>query len=421
MARSAATGPACVGLVLLITQALALPASPNLTAAVTHPHVDLDFFIREEMLIGGIPGLSAAALTPEGIVYSAGFGVANPNSPLPPRAVDTSTMFMFASISKLYIGAAAMLLHEEGWLDFDLDVNLYLPDVGGEPFTVRNPQHPDTPITMHMLLTHSSSIDDDEYWRRVEDWYLVDQDPEITLPQFCFGLLSPRGEFYDERSFRAAAPGSEYAYSNVGSACAAYILELIVQAQGFASDYDELVVTHLHKRLSLDASEGGHFFRTLGLMPPPLGALPDSPFVQYRHFSLPDYPASCWRSSAQSFGRFLGMAMAGGVWEGVRLLSEESVDYMLSPSGMGGGGEQVTNALWLRISEGGRELIGHDGSEEGVHSEAWYDTQSEVGFVVLTNGEGGALYDDAVWRIGQRIMAEFEGKPRPAAPTSTVV
>ena len=124
---------------------------------------------------------------------------------------------------------------------------------------------------------------------------------------------------------------------------------MVAQANDFATDYDDLVVRHLHTRLGLAPTQGGHFFRTLGLMPPPIGALPDSSFVGNRHYSLPDYPAACWRSSAESYARFLSMAVEGGVWAGERLMSEDSAAYMLEKSGFGNSGEAVSNGLWLYL------------------------------------------------------------------------
>ena len=64
------------------------------------------------------------------------------------------------------------------------------------------------------------------------------------------------------------------------------------------------------------------------------------------------------------------------------------------------------------MTENGRELLGHDGGEEGVTTEAWYDVESGVGFVLLSNGEGRGAYRDALWRIGERVLEEFAPQPQ---------
>jgi hypothetical protein len=47
-----------------------------------------------------------------------------------------------------------MQLWEKGKFELDDDINQYLP------FPVRNPSHPDSPISFRSLLTHRSSIAD---------------------------------------------------------------------------------------------------------------------------------------------------------------------------------------------------------------------------------------------------------------------
>ena len=61
-------------------------------------------------------------------------------------------------MSKPVTCMGAMLLVERGLLDLDRDVSEYLG------FRLRNPAYPDAPITSAMLLSHCSSLrDDDNY------------------------------------------------------------------------------------------------------------------------------------------------------------------------------------------------------------------------------------------------------------------
>ena len=41
--------------------------------------------------------------------------------------VEDTTVFLLASVSKLFTGTAAMQLHEAGTIDLDTDINNYLP------------------------------------------------------------------------------------------------------------------------------------------------------------------------------------------------------------------------------------------------------------------------------------------------------
>jgi len=64
------------------------------------------------------------------------------------------TKYRIASISKLITAVGVWQLIEQGLVDPDADASRY---VG---FTLRNPHHPNTPITVKMLMSHTSSIRD---------------------------------------------------------------------------------------------------------------------------------------------------------------------------------------------------------------------------------------------------------------------
>ena len=67
-------------------------------------------------------------------------------------AADADTKFRIASISKLITAIGVWQLIERGAIDPETDVSRYLG------FILRNPAYPDTPITVRMLLSHTSSI-----------------------------------------------------------------------------------------------------------------------------------------------------------------------------------------------------------------------------------------------------------------------
>lgn len=71
------------------------------------------------------------------------------------RAVTVDDPVRIASVSKLVMAIGLMRLVEAGKLDLDRDVSGYL----GWP--LRNPDFPEVPITLRMLLSHTSSLRDD--------------------------------------------------------------------------------------------------------------------------------------------------------------------------------------------------------------------------------------------------------------------
>ena len=83
-------------------------------------------------------------------------GIADPQTR---RPVTPDDPVRVASVSKLVVAVGVMKLVETGKLDLDSDVSTYL----GWP--LRNPAFPDRPVTLRMLLSHTSSVrdHDDQY------------------------------------------------------------------------------------------------------------------------------------------------------------------------------------------------------------------------------------------------------------------
>jgi len=84
------------------------------------------------------------------ILYSGAAGLKRPDG----GTVTVDTKYRIASISKLVTAIGVWQLIEQGLIDPEADVSGYLG------FVLRNPHHPDTPITVKMLLSHTSSIRD---------------------------------------------------------------------------------------------------------------------------------------------------------------------------------------------------------------------------------------------------------------------
>lgn len=111
----------------------------------------LDSFIVNTMDSYHIPGVAACVVKDDRVIWTGAYGWANFEDSI--QVADT-TVFKLASVSKPYTGTALMQLYQEGFFDLDDDINDYLP------FVVVNPNFPDSVINFRMLLTHTSSIND---------------------------------------------------------------------------------------------------------------------------------------------------------------------------------------------------------------------------------------------------------------------
>jgi CubicO group peptidase (beta-lactamase class C family) len=126
------------------------------------------------------------------------------------RALTLDDPARIASISKLVVALGVMRLVEQGKLDLDRDVSAYLG------WRLRNPAFPDAPITLRLLLSHRSSIQDGiDYWLIPATGRLEDslRDPKawdtehrpgsffrysnLTLPVVASAMEAAEGERFD--------------------------------------------------------------------------------------------------------------------------------------------------------------------------------------------------------------------------------
>jgi CubicO group peptidase (beta-lactamase class C family) len=320
-----------------------------------------------------IPGLAAAVVQGDRMEWAEGFGLAN----IAQNRVPTpETVFLLASISKTVTGAAVMQLVERGQCDLDADVNGYLP------FPVRNPIAPDAPITARMLLTHTSSINDDpELLSRL---YFHGDSP-IELGDFMEAYLVPGGQYYSEESYLPFGPGEHWRYCNYE----------IFQPLGMTQTSWHLAGLHrrsLAMPYAYDWDTGG--------------------FDPYGHYGYPDYPDGLLRTSASQLATFLMAFIGDGELYGTRILEPATVQEMrriqfpeLAP---------WQGLIWFYETDNtGHVLLGHNGGDLGVATVMFYRPEDGVGVIVLTNGES---YPQ---RIQDRIFAWATKQAPPTRVGST--
>ncbi len=368
-------------------------ASTRLTRPRTPtPRVELDDFIRQRMKAGRLPGLSAAIVSGGSVGWTRGYGLANVWRG---QRVRPDTPFMLASISKTVICTAVMQAVEDGLFALDDDINDLLA------FPVRLPARPHMPITIRHLLTHTSGILD--RWAVWDDLYSKG-DSRVPLGAFLRDYLVRGRRYYRRANFARRDPGSKYAYSNVGAALAAYVVE-VASGTGFDRWCDERIFGPLGM-----ARTGWH----LADLPAAEVAMPyhwsraDDRFEAIGQYGYPDYPDGALRATARSVATHLGMMMHGGRWHGARVLDAASVGESLRPQLAGITPGQ--GLIWYRFRLRGRELWGHNGGDSGVATEAFFDPREGVGVVVLANGDWRRSATS--WPLQQIMMRLFDEAPR---------
>ena len=166
-----------------------------------------------------LPAVSIALVDDQRIVWSKGFGYADPAKKLPATA---DTVYRVGSVSKLFTDIAVMQLVERGQVDLDAPVTTYLPS-----FKPTNPFG--TPITLRHLMSHRAGL-----VREPPVGHYFD-DTAPTLAATVDSL---------NRTTLVYAPGTRTKYSNAGIAVVGRVLEVVAK-QPFADALRDRVLEPL--------------------------------------------------------------------------------------------------------------------------------------------------------------------------------
>jgi len=342
--------------------------------------IDIVAYINDSMAAKHMAGLSAAIVKEGQIYWTGAFGLADPGEAKP---VTDETLFMLASISKTITATALMQLFDQQAFQLDDRVNDYLP------FPVASPAHPGTDITFRMLLTHTSGITDN--WG-VMPYYPGDS--PHALGTYLGAYLVPGGAIYNpSKNFLAWEPGTAFSYCNNAVALAGYLVEVLSGVP--FEDYCEANVF-----APLDMDETAWMLADLD---PAHIAKPcawnGSTWVDYGHFGYSDWPSGQLRTSATQLAQFLTMFIQEGQFGTETLLAASTAQQMKTPQVPGI--DPTQGLVWYTSNVGGRSVWGHNGGDQGVTTEMWFDPATDIGVVALTNGEAyftnivDALFDYA--------------------------
>jgi CubicO group peptidase (beta-lactamase class C family) len=351
------------------------PSSPSTATnpsppTATNPPVDLaavDHFITGVMADGHIPGLSGAVVKRGQVVWWGQYGLADVEQN---RPVGPDTAFTLASISKTFVATAVMQLVESGQIDLDGDVDQYLP------FTVRNPSFPDTPITMRMLLTHTSSISEGTN----ADSDPIPGDPTLDLGGYLTSCFVPGGSrCYQDGTFSMAKPGTKDDYSNLAVSLAAYIVERRAQ-----TPFERYTEDHIFGPLKM-APTGWHLKDLGGAQVAVPTVYQNGAFADYGAYSFEAFPAGALRTSALHLVHHLLAFMQGGQYDGVRILKPETVNEMRRSQG--GGSRDGQGLIWYQDYRPFGTVMGHTGGHTGIATTMFFRPDTNVGVVILTNSD----------------------------------
>lgn len=360
----------------------------------------IDDIILEEMDLEDLPGLAACVVKDGEVVWMKSFGWANIENQVP---VTDSTVFLLASVSKIFTATALMQLHESGAFELSEAINDYLP------FEVKVPNFENIPITFQHLLTHTASLEDN--WDVLETFY-VDGDSPVALGDCLENYFATSGNDYDaSANFYNATPGTQNNYTNMGAALIGYLAEVIA-GKPFDQFCDEEIFeplcmnTTAWKLVDLDISQIAVPYEwNDGLQP-------------LEHYGVCDYPDGQLRSNIQDLANFMITYLQGGSFNSNAILEENSVNQMLSqqiPSI-----EASQGLIWYTENIGGESLWGHNGGEQGASTDLYINPAENLGIALIANGGGSMEFLlPEFYDFAKSLSASGVGNPS-CAPTAVL-
>jgi CubicO group peptidase (beta-lactamase class C family) len=273
-----------------------------------------DTYIQMLMRIGHRPSVAACIIYDNKVVWSNAYGYYDIENK---KEATTQTLYLQGSVSKTVTATALMQLYEQGLFDLDDDVNDYLP------FTLRNPYHPDIPITFKMILSHRSSLALDDFFWACLSYIPGDPDVQGFPYPWLKEYLTPGGSAYSPSTWSIDKPGEKYYYANIGFSIVAYLVEILSH-----QNFDDYCKEHIFQPLHMNTT--GFRLRDCDI---------DNIAVPYefkdgKYFRHPQYgihviyPACTLRTSIEDYSHFIIAHMNGGVWNGVRILNTSTVELM---------------------------------------------------------------------------------------------
>ncbi|HKA38111.1 MAG TPA: serine hydrolase domain-containing protein, partial [Thermoanaerobaculia bacterium] len=338
-----------------------IAADPRVAAAVELAQTWLD----GERAYDQIPGVSAAIVHDQEVLWSRGFGWADVASRRPASA---STIYSICSISKLFTSVAVLRERDAGHLHLEEPVSKYL-----SWFKLKKTEG-EGDITIEGLLTHASGLpreSDSPYW----------SPPDYRFPthEQIVERLSSQSALYP--------PETYFQYSNLGLTLAGEVV-----AATSKMPYDAYVRTNILEPLGLKSTttempeaERGKRLATGYTALDREGKRQAMPFFQVRGIG----PAAGFASTAEDLARFASWQFRLAERGGTEILKATTLKEMQRVHWVDPDFETLRGLGFNIIkAEGGKAFVGHDGGCPGYRTSLLLSPSDEIAIAFLSNANG---------------------------------
>lgn len=360
-----------------------------LSANFSYAQTPVEEALNKIMKDFDVVGMSVVVIKDNQQIYNNNLGYKNIEEQTP---LSESDIFRIASISKSFTSTALMQLVEQKKISLNDDVG----DLLG--FKVRNPNFPDKVITLEMLLSHRSSLNDSQGY-------------------FTLDVIDPSKNENSEKCYSNYEPGSKYRYCNLNFNMLGTILERLTNVR-----FDKYIQQQVLHPLGL---YGGYWVDGLDstrMVPlyeynaetKKYVAAPNAYHPRRTEianyvmgYSTPVFsPTGGMKTSAIDLSKYMTMHMNYGKYNGVRIIKKKSAKRMQKSLGDDGRyGLALSESIYM-VKD--RVLIGHTGSAYGLYSAMFFDPKEKFGFVVITNGCRTGYANDTNQFLATTIQALYD-------------
>jgi len=357
----------------------------------------LEEFIFEKVSETKLPGLSAAAVRGDEVIWSKGFGFRDLAQGF---AATPHTLYCIGSVTKSFTAIAIMQLAEHGKLNLDDPIDAHIDfDIrpGGEPLRIRH------------LLSHTSGIPALAYAQSVIRGVIGAGENWLPIATYSDLLTFMR----DAQDWVITRPGERWFYLNEGYGLLGFIIE---RCSGLS--YEEYVRENILEPLGMERS----FFSKEEVERDQDAAIPyiitkDGERKPSTYAYGPISSDGGLISNVLDLAKYVSMYLNWGEHGGVRVLSSQSVEAMetpcvTTPYQEGPFGDySYAYGLGIYPDFVGHKLVGHSGSVAVATAYIGFIPEKGIGIALLANGSGYSLSQLGMY--GLAILLEEDPEKLP--------
>ena len=322
-----------------------------------------------------LQGFSIGIVKDGKVILTKGYGLRNETD-----GVDEYTLMPIGSATKSFTALILGMLKDEGKLDWDTPVIRYVPSLKlYDEYVGEN-------VTLRDLLSHQTGVAAYD----AQSIYPVPEERSEFIPM----LAHLKAEYEFRKGFK---------YSNQMVTLAGYVAEVIS-----GKSWEDLVKERILKPLGMEHTivsmkqMTDHENRSLGYVATPQGNLAQ-PYLDLKAVG----PAGAIISCAADMVKYVSFQLSDGTYNGVRLISRETLNEMHQPQVNGSpylfALDEITETKyglgWFTDLYRGRPMYSHGGNTLGFSALMTCLPSENLGVIVLSNGTTNFLCNAITYQI----------------------